>query len=341
MRKRDRHSGLGLLPRMQARPRSDGLTTYRYKPIYGAWVNLGTDKEKAIRRALELNNESPDRGTINHLWKLYTESADWKALSEASRTDYTQSSKPLLKLFGLISPSDITPQVCARYLRVERAVAPVRANREMALLSNLMNVAVERGDLLANPCKQVRRNKERPRKTAPEPETLISFLEWAQKRPGQAQILAGMAEFAALAGNRRIEFRELTWPQIGEVEARLIRGKQRDGNVVVEVIGISAALQSLFDRMRTLAKDDRMGYVFPTIKGNAYTDSGFKGMWNKLVLKALEEKAIKTRFTFHDLRAYYVTQHKQQRGALPDLHANPGTTARIYDRSKVVKRSGL
>lgn len=341
MRQRDRHSGLGLLPRMQARPRSDGLTTYRYKPIYGPWVNLGTDKTEAIRKALELNNESPDRGTVNHLWKLYQDSADWKALSDASRTDYTQSSKQLLKTFGMASPSDITPQSCARYLRVERAAAPVRANREMALLSNLMNVAVERGDLLANPCKQVRRNKERPRKTAPEPETLVAFLEWARKRPGQAQVLAGMAEFAALAGNRRIEFRTLSWAQVGETEVRLIRGKQRDGNVIVEVISISPALQSLLARMRALAKDDRLGAVFPNLAGNAYTDSGFKGMWNKLVLKALKEKAIATRFTFHDLRAYYVTQYKQQRGALPDLHANPGTTARIYDRSKTVNRSGL
>lgn len=341
MRQRDRESGQGLLPRMQARPRADGLTTYRYKPVNGAWVNLGTDKTEAIRKALELNNESPDRGTINHLWALYQGGADWKALSQASRDDYTQSSKQLLKRFGLAAPGDVTPQVCARYLRVERAVAPVRANREMALLSNLMNVAVERGDLLANPCKQVRRNKERPRKTAPEPATLVDFLEWARKRPGQAQVLAGMAEFAALAGNRRIEFRTLSWAQVDEAEVRLMRGKQRDGNAVVEVVAISAALQSLLARMRVLAKDDRMGYVFPTVAGNAYTDSGFKGMWNKLMLAAMAEKAITTRFTFHDLRAYYVTQYKQQRGALPDLHANPGTTARIYDRTKTVKRSGL
>lgn len=341
MRQRDRHSGLGLLPRMQARPRADGLTTYRFKPINGPWINLGTDKTEAIKRALELNNESPDRGTINHLWALYQDSADWKALSDASRTDYTQSSKQLLKRFGMAAPADITPQVCARYLRVERSTASVRANREMALLSNLMNVAVERGDLLANPCKQVRRNKERPRKTAPEPATLVAFLEWARKRPGQAQVLAGMAEFAALAGNRRIEFRTLSWAQVGETEVRLIRGKQRDGNVVVEVVAISPALQSLLDRMRALAKDDRLGAVFPNQSGNAYTDSGFKGMWNKLVVAAVAEKAIATRFTFHDLRAYYVTQYKQQRGALPDLHANPGTTARIYDRSKTINRAGL
>lgn len=54
--------------------------------------------------------------------------------------------------------------------------------------------------------------------------------------------------------------------------------------------------------------------MFPNQSGNAYTDSGFKGMWNKLVVAAVAEKAIETLFTFHDLRAYYVTQYKQQRG---------------------------
>ncbi len=64
-------------------------------------------------------------------------------------------------------------------------------------------------------------------------------------------------------------------------------------------------------------------------------------MFGKLLDQALEEKVITKRFTFHDLRAYYVTQHKEERGSLPDLHANPATMARVYDRSKTVKRKGL
>jgi integrase len=132
----------------------------------------------------------------------------------------------------------------------------------------------------------------------------------------------------------------LHWPQISETEVRLIRGKQRDKQVV-EVVTISPALTVLLTRLRSLAKNDRLGAVFPNRDGNCYTEAGFKAMWSKLVLKALEEKAIEKRFTFHDLRSYHVTQHKIQRGALPDLHANPGTTARIYDRSKEVKRQSL
>jgi hypothetical protein len=338
-RPRDRKSSDGLLPRMQARPRSDGKTTYRYLAVTGRWVNLGTDRTDALRQVLDMNGDNTDRGTVGELWRLYCESPDWRDLSDATRADYSQCWKQLVQRFDKATAGAITPQVMARYMRKERAAAPVRANREAALMSNLMNLAVERGDIPANPCKQVRRNKERPRPEAPEPATLVGFLEWARKRTGQAQVLAGMAEFAALSGNRRVEFLNLHWPQISDV-VRMIRAKQR-GRQTVEVLGISVALERLLMAMRALAKDDRVGAVFPTVSGNPYTEAGFKAMWSKLVRTALDEGAIAARFTFHDLRAYYVTQHKAQRGALPDLHANPGTTARVYDRTKEVKRNSL
>lgn len=36
-----------------------------------------------------------------------------------------------------------------------------------------------------------------------------------------------------------------------------------------------------------------------------------------------------------------VSRHKEERGELPDLHANPAKTASVYDRMKVVKRDAL
>lgn len=339
-RAKDRTSAAGLLPRMEARVWKDGKTiTYRYLPIGETWLNLGTDRAAALRKVLDLNGDNSDRGSVAELWRLYQETREWADLADATRTDYLQCSKHLMLAFGKASPTVIKPPVLSRYLRKERADAPTRANRELALMSNLMNLAVERGDIEANPCKQVRRNKERPRVEAPEPETLIAFLVWARGRKGQARVLAGMAEFAALSGNRRTEFLNLHWPQVGDV-VRMLRAKQR-GRQTVELLGISEALHALLAVMRGLAKDDRVGAVFPTMSGNPYTEAGFKAMWSKLMAAALDEKAIDKRFTFHDLRAYYVTQHKALRGALPDLHANPGTTARVYDRTKEVKRRAL
>ncbi len=340
-RPKDRESSRGLLLRMEARPLKSGGVSYRYHPIGSKPIALGRDRDAAIRQVLDLNGDNGDRGTLAELWRLYQESEDWRALADSSRTDYTQCSLHVLRVFGKMHPAAIKPPHLNRYLRVERKDAPVRANREFALLSNLLKLAVSRGGLDVNPCREVSRNRERPRPEAPEERTLAAFLAWAQGQDGSARVIAAMAEFAALVGARRMEFIRLQWPQVGDEAVRLIRGKQR-GREVVDVIAMSPALADLIARLRAAAEDPRIGPVFPTFKANQpYTERGFMTMWGRLVKRAIEAGIIAKRFTFHDLRAYYATQHKLQRGALPDLHANPATTARVYDRSRESKRGAL
>lgn len=343
-RKRDRASGFGLLPRMEARPWSDGKTvSYRYHPVGGKPIALGTDKRAAIQKVLDLNGTSSDTGTVQELWRAYQDMPQWKRLGVRTKSDYEVYSVKLLEVMGKVSARLIRPADVARYLRVERADAPVRANREVALLSNLMNVAVERGDIDANPCKQVKRNQERPRTEAPEPAELSKFIDWLQDQGGQRRVIALMAEFAALAGSRRIEFIHLTLPQIdddGEV-IRLMRAKQHGGAKRVENVLISQAMEGLVRRLRALPRPEGCLHVFVTRDGNPYTDSGFSSTWQRAMTKALKDKVAPRRFTFHDLRAYYTTQHKAQYGALPELHADTNTTAKVYDRSRVSVRKGL
>jgi hypothetical protein len=159
---------MGLLPRMEARPWQDGKTiTYRYHPVAGKPINLGTDRIKAIRKVLDINGRANDQGTVGRLWKQYKESPSWQALKDRTRTDYEDYSVPLLAVFGEVHAAAITAPDVARYLRVERADAPVRANREVALLGNLLALAIELGEATANPCRggQVPRNKERVRRS--------------------------------------------------------------------------------------------------------------------------------------------------------------------------------
>ena len=101
-------------------------------------------------------------------------------------------------------------------------------------------------------------------------------------------------------------------------------------------------MRECLDELAALRTPDCL-YVFPTRDGRAYTDRGFKTLWQRIMLKAMSEGVVPrdARFTFHDLRAFYVTQHKLQRGSLPDLHKNPATTAGTYDRSEEVKRTAL
>lgn len=343
-RKRDRASGFGLLPRMEARPHAGSdKVTYRYHPVGGKPINLGQDKRGAIQKVLDLNGASSDAGSITELWRAYQEMPQWHRLGDRTKLDYKAYSVKLLEVMGPVSARLIRPADIARYLRVERVDAPVRGNREIALLSNLMTVAAERGDIDVNPCKQVKRNLERPRTEAPEPAEFAAFIAWLTKQSAQRRVIALMAEFASLAGSRRIEFMALTLPQIdSEVGViRLMRAKQHGGSKRVENITITPALADLVRRLRELPRPDGCLHLFTTRDGNPYTETGFASTWQRAMASALEDKVIARRFTFHDLRAYYTTQHKAQYDTLPDLHANSATTARVYDRSKIAVRKAI
>lgn len=337
MRTRDRLSQKGLLPRMEARPKKSGFA-YRYHPVNGKPIALGDDREAAIRRVLDLIGKADDNGTIDHCWRLYKESEEWRALAELTRVDYETCSKPLLKVFGSMRASSVTQQMCRHYMKVERK-GIVRANREMALMSNLLGVAVDFGYAALNVTRGMKRLKERPRTIVPVADSISSLTAWLVGRGKQWAVIAAMAQFAAKTGARRTEFLEATVFQVRDGEARLGRAKQREGVQVTDVIELDE------EALQILASVKREGseYLFTTRrkKPTPYTPSGFKAMWAKAMKQALKEGVITQRFTFHDLRAYYASKHAEQEKSLPALHKNPQTTARVYDRRVEVRRKAV
>src|SRR5262249_26786132 len=152
-------------------------------------IKLGTDRMKAIQTVLDMLGMGENIGTISRLWEQYQDTPDWTRLADGTHDDYTQCSAKLLEVFGEMRASDIRAPDIARYLRVERKAAPVRANREVALLSNLINLAIERGEAEANPCRQVRRNTERPRTHVPERAAFAAFLAWLAVQSPQRKII--------------------------------------------------------------------------------------------------------------------------------------------------------
>jgi hypothetical protein len=59
-----------------------------------------------------------------------------------------------------------------------------------------------------------------------------------------------------------------------------------------------------------------------TTPGNPMTEANVTTGWKRAMIKAPEEGMTTKRFTFHDRRADYMTQHKESYGSLPELHAN-------------------
>ena len=344
-RPRDRQSAQGLLPLMEARPRAGGGFTYRYHPRGGKPIHLGHDKAEAIRKVLDLNARASDQGTLQQLWRLYEQSPAFARLAPGTQRAYTEQWRVLAPVWSGAIAAAVRPADIARYLRVERADAPTAANRGVALLSNLFNVAVERGQIDRNPCREVRRNPETPRTRLVESAELQAFVDWALAQPDPSStVLVSMAQFSALTGNRRAEFLQLHWPQVDDAEQiiRLTRAKQRGAHTKRELVSISTALATVLERMRALPTYNPMGPVFRAPRtSNPYTDAGFKAMWARLMAKAMAAGVITQRFTFHDLRAHYTSYFKIRHGVLPEMHADPGTTARVYERTRVVRRDAL
>jgi hypothetical protein len=109
---------------------------------------------------------------------------------------------------------------------------------------------------------------------------------------------------------------------------------------VTDRIEITPALTELIACLRAAWNDDSL-HVLSNRYALHYTSAGFETESSKLMCKALEPRKIARRFTFLDLRAYFVATYKTGRCASTDLHANPVTTAHAYDRNKIVKRKAL
>ncbi len=351
-RPRNRETAKGLLERMEARVWANGKTiTYRYHSIGGKVIDLGQDRLAACRKVLDLMGTNIDQGTLTYVWEKYTDDKKpaprWKKLSDGTKVDYRQAWKQIEKSFGKMQISHIESPMVAQYVHIERAESPKRANTEKALLSNLFGYGIMLGMCSVNATIGVQPHESQARSTAPDGVVLANFLDWLTKQSPQRQIIGMAAEYASLAGNRQIEFRALTWPQVDRAAGviRTFRAKQRGKNKdqVIEAISIGAELDALLTRLEVIRPTRECLYVFPTRDNNAYTSDGFETLWQRCVKKALSEGILteENRFTFHDLRSFYATKHKKTTGSLPDMHKNPETTARIYDRNKVVKRASL
>lgn len=327
---------LGLLPRMDARKRKGGGYTYRYLDYNRKYINLGHDREEAIKQVLQFERRAPDTGTIGELVREFMASAQFKNdLGERTQSDYLEASKHILKIFSAMQVSDVQPQHIARYLRIERASAPVRANREIAFLGSAFQFGIECGLSSANPCRQVRRNKEKPRSRCPSWADIDGLYNVAKAKGDSSHVLGLMAKFAALTGRRRAEFREMRQDDLTADGIRVGFAKAKKGEA--DRRGLIEWTDDLRDLFKELASIERQPslFVWTTRQGQPYTEQGFKAMWNRIMEDWLKLPGTE-RFTFHDLRAYYVTV-MVGRGENPETHANPATSRRVYDRRRVVK----
>lgn len=344
--RRKQFLGLRLVARVQARKRSDGTFSYRFKTYEHTYLPLGEDADgvpgsgaaDANRKALDLLQGRPVHGTLAALVAEYLKSAEYRRLAPRTQSDYHTDLKRVERVFGQMAPSLITPQHIARYRSVERSDAPVRANRELAALSTVFQFGIEMQGLPLNPCRMVRRNPETPRSVAPEWADIEAVLKRGRSMGRGYRVACLLALTVGLTGFRRQDVIRLTDFQCGEDGVRVAEQKRKAGQAErVRLVRWSGRLRDIVAEARTI-RPAESSFVFTTEDGSPYSDSGFKTMWGRVKREHVDAGGLD--FTAHDLRAFYVTETKQ-RGGDPQTHANPATTARIYDRRRIKRADAL
>ena len=127
----------------------------------GKWNNLGRDYVDAMTAYAKLNSVPR---TVTNMGALFDRYEREVIPAKAPRTqkDNVKELRFLRHAFGHMNPNSITPQDIYAYMDARKA--PVRANREKAFLSHVFSYAIRWGVVADNPCRNVKRNPEKPRR---------------------------------------------------------------------------------------------------------------------------------------------------------------------------------
>lgn len=253
----------------------------------GKWHPLGRDHGIAMQKWAAMIQPAWGRLRLGAVMDAYIKEK-LPRRKPATRDDYLYAISRLRPVFGGMWPEDLEPKDIYAYMRLRDA--PVRANREVAVLSNVMQQAVEMGLINSNPCRQVRRNEEHPRTREVRDAEVTAFLNHC---PGWLRCY--------------IDIKLLTGLRQGDM-LRLGRFAMRDDGLFVEtgkrgkrlLFAWTPALRGAIEAALELRRKPSEARFFPI------SSRGFKSAWSRAMGKAIAAGNLE-RFSENDLRAKVAT----------------------------------
>ncbi len=273
---RRRQSRFDLPPRLYEHHGS-----YWFRPRFSKPINLGKDLALAKLRWAQLDTPANETGSVAALLDWYLSEV---APKKATRT-YKDNLKEAINLkagLGHIPYRELRPHHIATYRDARALDAPVRANREKALLSHVFTKAIERGWVDINPCAGVKRNTEKKRERYIEDSEYWKVFNIAEKSIQRLMTLmyrtAQRPEDLLQCGPDNIKYvRE------GENDISVLRFKQQKTGASVD-IKLQGDLELLVQDHLAQAKVHP--YFVHTRMGDRYTYDGITSMFSRYVIKA-------------------------------------------------------
>jgi integrase len=214
------------------------------------------------------------------------------------------------------------------------ARAPTHANRTLAVLSRMFNLAIRWGWRADNPCRGVERNQEQKR------HRYLSRTELTRLSAALAKLedvsAANAVRLLLLTGARRGELLAAKWADIDLEAGVWTKPASTTKQATLHRVPLSAAAAQLLKQMRAQAGDDAE-WVFPA-RGGGHRPH-INGAWIELRKAANIPDA-----RLHDVRHTYASILASAGLSLPVIgqllgHATPTTTARYSHLFDDVQRA--
>jgi integrase len=253
------------------------------------WHRLGrlAEGEAALWQAYKGLAE-PQGRTVGGMMTLWL--AEDHGLAKRTVQEYSRMLDRLRPVFGSMAANSVQHRHVAMYLEMRGNVA---ANREVSALSSVYEWAMRKGMVEHNPCRGVRRNKEKPRTRYIRDEEWQEALE---KAPGYLSLLM---EAAYLTGLRQGDLVRLTDDNLTQAGILLEEGKRG-----------KRLLVRWSDELRRVVKEAVAHSKCEQVFTNAHGQR-----WRTWALQS----AIRRQhwpFTFHDIRARAESDHASGLGLL-------------------------
>jgi integrase len=305
-------------------------------------------EEVAMRRALDIRQGAIVAGTVADAIKRFREEFDSKHfLSQSNDAKLIRKGEynNLTKTFGKMPPKDLKMIHGYQYLDVRaKQGAPMKANKEMALMSTMCNYWVRWGIIEVNPFIGLMQNKGDKEVRTITRRQIVQFYLWTQRRTEpHFKVMGCAALFTYLTGFRAAEVRPFHASGITNEGVQVINAKRKKGQAVMTKLrDWSPRLRMVVKRAQQAYPHERM-FLFGNRHGKAYTRSGWGSVWLDVMRAWLQcEPADLVKhpmyFSLMDVRPAAITSKITKRSAdMYDFaaHANPGTTHRNYDRRKI------
>lgn len=301
-------------------------------------IPLGQDLNEAKRKWAELEcREAPaETGLMRFIFDRYERDI---IPSKAPRTqkDNRGGLAMLRKVFDAVSIDTITPQYIAQYRDKRGAKAPVRANREIALLSHVWNMAREWGyTARENPVKGVRKNKEKPR------DFYADDAVWSAVYAVACVELQDAMDLNYLTGQRPADVLKMRLLDIKDGALEVQQNKTgKKLRILLDVKGVRTKLGNVVDRIKGRERRVASMFLVATPAGKALNQWTLRTRFDEARSNAIakaeregnDQLAARIRaFQFRDIRPKAASELPLEHASKLLGHTEHEITEKVYRR---------